>query len=163
MDSTLEFFIDRSLGRVVVPAALRAAGFVVHTMADVYGERIGQGLKDETWLRDVGQHGWVVLMKDDATRRRPAERDALIDGGVRAFCLTMRSFVARNRHAAWSRTVTGSCGRPSVPARTSTASTKITSTGCGRGESRRGDPHVRTRSECSQPPTGHLPGAVKVS
>lgn len=57
-------------------------------MADVYGERIGQGLRDETWLLDVGQRGWCVLMKDDAIRRRPAERDALIAGGVRAFCLT---------------------------------------------------------------------------
>jgi hypothetical protein len=27
-------------------------------------------------------------MKDDAIRRRPAEREALIEGGVRAFCLT---------------------------------------------------------------------------
>ena len=27
-------------------------------------ERVGQGLKDETWLRDVGEHDWVVLMKD---------------------------------------------------------------------------------------------------
>lgn len=57
-------------------------------MADVYGERIGQGLKDEIWLREVGERGWVVLMKDDAIRRRPAEREALIAGGVRAFCLT---------------------------------------------------------------------------
>jgi hypothetical protein len=39
-------------------------------------------------LRDVGRKGWLVLMKDDAIRRRPAERDALIDAGVRAFCLT---------------------------------------------------------------------------
>jgi hypothetical protein len=38
--------------------------------------------------RDAGLRGWVVLMKDDAIRRRPAERDALIAGGVRAFCLT---------------------------------------------------------------------------
>jgi len=57
MADPLEFFIDRSLGRLVVPAALRAHGFVVHTMADVYGEQVGQGLKDETWLRDVGEHG----------------------------------------------------------------------------------------------------------
>jgi hypothetical protein len=56
-------------------------------MAAVYGEQIGQGLADETWLRDVGERGWVVLMKDDAIRRRPLERDALIAGGVRAFCL----------------------------------------------------------------------------
>jgi hypothetical protein len=83
-----EFFIDRSLGRKAVPEALRACGLVVHTMASVYGEKVGQGLHDETWLRDVGQRDWVVLMKDDAIRRRPAEREALVEGGVRAFCLT---------------------------------------------------------------------------
>jgi hypothetical protein len=42
-----EFFVDRSLGRHLVPDGLRAAGAVVRTMADVYGERIGQGLADE--------------------------------------------------------------------------------------------------------------------
>jgi PIN like domain len=83
-----EFFIDRSLGRRVVPDALRASGLVVHTMASVYGEPVAQRLRDEIWLREVGERGWVVLMKDDAIRRRPAERDALIAGGVRAFCLT---------------------------------------------------------------------------
>jgi hypothetical protein len=82
-----EFFIDRSLGRIAVPE-FRACGLVVHPMAEVYGEKIGQGLADETWLRDVGERGWIVLMKDDAIRRRPAEREALIAGGVRAFCLT---------------------------------------------------------------------------
>ncbi|MGH2842282.1 MAG: hypothetical protein ACRDKL_01665, partial [Solirubrobacteraceae bacterium] len=50
-DSPPEFFIDRSLGRHVVPDALRAAGAAVHVMADVYGERIGQGLADTEWLR----------------------------------------------------------------------------------------------------------------
>ena len=82
-----EFFIDRSLGRRAVAEALEAHGLVVHTMSAVYGELIGQGLTDETWLRDVGTRGWIVLMKDDAIRRRPLERDALIAGGVRAFCL----------------------------------------------------------------------------
>ncbi len=60
----------------------------VHTMAEVYGEEIGQSLEDERWLSDVGRRGWVVLMKDDAIRRRPAEREALAAAGVRAFCLT---------------------------------------------------------------------------
>ncbi|HEX6024959.1 MAG TPA: hypothetical protein VFZ00_23410, partial [Solirubrobacter sp.] len=83
-----EFFIDRSLGRRIVPNALREAGVTVHTMADVYGEMVGQRLRDETWLFDAGRRGWVVLMKDDAIRRRPAEREALVAAGVRAFCLT---------------------------------------------------------------------------
>lgn len=88
MTDDLEFFVDRSLGRHWVANALRECGLTVHTMASVYGERVGQGLRDETWLADAGREGWVVLMKDDAIRRRPAEREALIAGGVRAFCLT---------------------------------------------------------------------------
>lgn len=83
-----DFFIDRSLGRHAVPAALRARGVVVRTMAEVYGERIGQGLTDETWLADAGRNDWVVLMKDDRIRYRPTEREALVAHGVRAFCLT---------------------------------------------------------------------------
>jgi hypothetical protein len=83
-----EFFIDRSLGRHVVPDALREAGAVVHVMADVYGERIGQGLADEEWLRDAGERGWVVLMKDAKIRYRPAELQVVIDYGLQAFCLT---------------------------------------------------------------------------
>lgn len=86
-----EFFVDRSLGRYVVPEAIRAAGFVVHTLASVYGEAVGQELADEVWLGDAGQRGWVVLLKDDMIRRRPAERDALAAAHVRAFCLTNAS------------------------------------------------------------------------
>ncbi|MGO9882054.1 MAG: hypothetical protein ACLPV4_03455 [Solirubrobacteraceae bacterium] len=71
-----------------MPDALRAASAVVHLMADVYGERIGQGLADTDWLRDAGDNGWVVLMKDDRIRYRPAELEALTTSGVRAFCLT---------------------------------------------------------------------------
>ncbi len=88
MDQSPEFFIDRSLGRKHLAETLRDLGCTVHTMASVYGEDMAQQLDDETWLRDAGEKGWVVLMKDDAIRRRPAERDALADAGVRAFCLT---------------------------------------------------------------------------
>jgi hypothetical protein len=57
-------------------------------MADVYGERIGQGLADEEWLHDAGERSWVVLMKDAKIRYRPAELQVVIDHGLRAFCLT---------------------------------------------------------------------------
>jgi PIN like domain len=72
-----EFFIDRSLGRNAVPNALRTAGVIVHTMAEVYGERVGQGLADEDWLGDVGEYGWVVLLKEAKIRYRPAELGAI--------------------------------------------------------------------------------------
>jgi len=56
-------------------------------MADVYGERIGQGLADEEWLTEAGRRGWIVLMKDARVRYRPAQLDAVRVFAVRAFCL----------------------------------------------------------------------------
>lgn len=85
--SAPEFFIDRSLGRYVVPRALREAGATVLTMAEIYGERVGQELTDEEWLHDAGENGWVVLMKDAKIRYRPAELEAVRSFDVRAFCL----------------------------------------------------------------------------
>jgi hypothetical protein len=100
-----EFFVDRSLGKSIVEG-LRAAGLVVHSMADIYGEERAQRLPDEVWLRDAGRQSWIVFTKDDAIRRRPAERDAMIDAAARVFCLTTAKLrgveqterFVRNRH-----------------------------------------------------------------
>lgn len=89
-DKPPEFFVDRSLGKSIVEG-LRGAGLTVHSMADAYGEKQAQRLPGETWLRDAGRNNWIVLTKDDAIRRRPAERDALIEAAVRVFCLTKRN------------------------------------------------------------------------
>ena len=83
-----EFLIDRSLSQRSLPAALREAGFVARTLADVYGEREAQEIDDTTWLALAGRRGWVVLGKDDRIRRRPAELRALAAGRMRLFCLT---------------------------------------------------------------------------
>jgi hypothetical protein len=34
-----EFLIDRSLSQVSLPAVLREAGLIVHTLAEIYGEK----------------------------------------------------------------------------------------------------------------------------
>lgn len=94
-----EFFIDRSLGRRHLAQALADLGLTVHTMSSVYGERAAQGLQDERWLADAGRHDWIVLMKDDAIRRRPSERDALVAARVRAFCLTNAQLRASEQSA----------------------------------------------------------------
>jgi hypothetical protein len=101
-----EFLIDRSIGRLAVPEALRAVGLTVHTLAEIYGEEAAQETEDVEWIRLAAQRGWIVLCKDDRIRRRPAERDALIKGNVRAFCLTnanlgfaeQASYFTDNRH-----------------------------------------------------------------
>jgi hypothetical protein len=103
-DSPPELFLDRSLGRYTVANALREAGATVITMAEVYGERVGQGLPDTEWLRDAGARNWVVLLKDDKIRYRPAELDALMAARVRAFCLpngNLKGAVMAERYVQW--------------------------------------------------------------
>ena len=75
-----EFLIDRSLGRLTVPEALRSVGLRVLAPAEVYGEEAAQETEHVDWIRLAAQRGWVVLCKDDRIRRRPAERDALMEG-----------------------------------------------------------------------------------
>ena len=88
LDPAPEFFVDRSLGYHLVPDALRALGFVVHTMRSVYGPHAEEIVPDTVWLQRAGREGWIVLTKDDAIRRRPVELQALVANGVRSFCLT---------------------------------------------------------------------------
>jgi hypothetical protein len=86
-EASPEFFLDRSLGRRVVPDALRAAGLVVQTLAERYPE-VDELVPDETWIREATADGLILLMKDDAIRRKPAEREAILESGARAFVVT---------------------------------------------------------------------------
>ena len=83
-----DFLIDRSLGKHLLPRALRGLGFTVRTLADVYGEAKAEVVEDQEWIKDAGDNDWVVLTKDDAIRRRPAEFEAFEIAELRVFCLT---------------------------------------------------------------------------
>src|SRR5215472_4607333 len=83
-----EFLIDRSLSQISLPAALRDSGLIVHTLAEIYGEEHAQAVVDTEWIALAAHRGLVVLCKDDHIRRRPAERQSLLEGNVRVFCLT---------------------------------------------------------------------------
>ena len=52
-----DLFIDRSLGRIQVPALLRAAGLRLVTLAEFYGIPADEDVEDVTWLEMVGQRG----------------------------------------------------------------------------------------------------------
>lgn len=81
------FFLDRSLGKKKVAAALRRVGANVV----VHDDRFPQDAKDEEWLQEAGRLHWVVLTKDREIKRRKLELDALLTGGVRTFALTRRN------------------------------------------------------------------------
>jgi hypothetical protein len=65
-------------------------GYVVHTLHSIYGDR-EQLVKDEEWLAEAGEHGYVLLTKDDRLRYRSPEREAMVAAGARVFCLTNRN------------------------------------------------------------------------
>lgn len=87
-DGLPDLFIDRSLGRRQVPDLLRSRGLRLVTLAEHYGVPADEEIEDTTWLELVGTRGWIALMKDAEIRRRPAEKRALHDHSVRAFCLS---------------------------------------------------------------------------
>lgn len=97
------FFVDRSLGRVRVPALLRENGWALVTLAEHYGVPQDQAVDDVAWLRLAGERGWPVLMKDERIKYRTAERRALIVHGVRAFCLTSGNLDA----GGWATALSG--------------------------------------------------------
>ena len=80
----LVFFVDRSLGRKVIPGALREAGEEVR----IHDDYFPQDAKDEAWLAEAGKNGWVVLTKDKHIRYRTVEIQALRAAKVRAFVIT---------------------------------------------------------------------------
>lgn len=87
-DGLPELFVDRSLGRIKVPELLRERGLRLVTLAEHYGVPADETVSDPEWLELAGTSGWIVFMKDERIRYRPAERWAVKRYGVRCFCLT---------------------------------------------------------------------------
>ena len=87
-DELPDLFLDRSLGRVKVPAAAATAGLRLVTLAEHYGVPQDEAIADEEWLELAGTSGWVVLMKDTRIRYNLAEREAVKQHSVQAFCLS---------------------------------------------------------------------------
>jgi hypothetical protein len=75
------FFIDRSLGKIDVPGALRAAGY----RCKIHDEYFDQQTEDSVWLNAVAAENWIVLTKDERIRYRPLELKALESARLRAF------------------------------------------------------------------------------
>lgn len=83
-----KFFLDRSLGRNAVPAALRSDGWNLITLAEHYGVPADEQVADVDWIEEASKHGWPVLMKDKRIRHRHAEREAVIAYQARCFVIT---------------------------------------------------------------------------
>jgi len=94
-DGLPDLFLDRSLGRIQVPLLLRAQGLRLITLAEHYGVPQDEKIDDPTWLADVGQRKWAVLMKDERIRYNAPELNAVKQYGLRCFCLNRQDLRAR--------------------------------------------------------------------
>lgn len=97
-------FIDRSLGKSVASALDRFPWFRVVVMADVF-QNDGQRVKDEQWLARAGAEGWIVLTQDARIWRREDERAAVLNHGVRVFCLGGQTYPVALRALLYGRYV----------------------------------------------------------
>lgn len=94
--SRYSFLVDRALG-LRVALALRDRGFNIV----MFGENFADGTPDEEWIRRAAQEGWVVLTKDSEIRRRPNERLAIQNSGLRVFTLARGTWKSEEMSAAF--------------------------------------------------------------
>ena len=84
-DLPVIFFTDRSLGRVLVPGAIRALGYTVFTIWDVFPqEHDDRSISDEQWLWHSARRAWVCLSYDKLRKPRSVPR-GLAASGAKVF------------------------------------------------------------------------------
>jgi hypothetical protein len=89
--SGLRFFLDRGLGSLVVPRALRAAGWALETMDERYGADRSQEIQDTQWIEEATLHGDILLCKDLAIARNTLEAQVIYMTSARVFALSSAS------------------------------------------------------------------------
>lgn len=99
------FFIDRSLGVDPIRSELVNAGLTV----EIHDDHFARDEEDRVWLRVVGEHGWVVLTKDQRLRYRPLEIAALRASKARVFVLTAGNLRGAEIAAAFARALPRVC------------------------------------------------------
>lgn len=71
------FLLDRSLGQRALIARLRTAGWDARTLAEEFGDHRAQGMRDEEWIREGTDAGFVLLAKDHRIASRPLEAQSI--------------------------------------------------------------------------------------
>jgi len=111
-----DLFLDRSLGSIHVPNALRAAGLRLTTLAERYGSEHAQFVRDIEWLDEAGRRGEAVLMKDSRIYVNPLERAVVHQAGVRCFCLSKKNLKSEQMAQWFPKNLTRMASACSDPA-----------------------------------------------
>ena len=83
----IKFFVDENLGLNLV-LGLRILGYL---NIEHVTENFPAGTDDVTWLKYVGENGYVLITRDRKIRHNPKERTALLEHGIVTFFLGGKS------------------------------------------------------------------------
>jgi hypothetical protein len=83
-------FVDGSIPRIVADE-LRKIGKDAKAKIELFEP----DTKDPVWLRAVGINGWLGITHDKHIRKRPGEKQAIIDHSVGCFILTYKNDLKR--------------------------------------------------------------------
>ena len=78
------FFVDRSIGGIILPERLAQAGLAVRRHDDLFD----QDEDDEVWIADVAERGWYALSNDKRIYTNPVQLAAVVEAGLGLFVLT---------------------------------------------------------------------------
>jgi predicted nuclease of predicted toxin-antitoxin system len=90
-DSTITFFLDRSLGNHYVAQSLIKAGAIV----EICDNHFPPDCPDVTWLPEVSRRGWIILTKDDKVGRNPLEQIAIAQSDAKVFILSIGNLTGK--------------------------------------------------------------------
>jgi PIN like domain len=89
--SELRFFTDRNLGAKILPGILRAAGWNIVTMNELYGAQAGEAVDDVDWVSDATKRGFLLLCSDASMASVPREAEMIKMCGARVFAITRKN------------------------------------------------------------------------
>lgn len=82
----LVFFVDANL--LGVAKSLEAVRNDILYPGHTSCPTIVPATPDSKWLAEAGRRQWIVILRDKRVRSRSREREALLQHGLRTFCLT---------------------------------------------------------------------------
>jgi hypothetical protein len=89
--SELRFFTDRNLGARTLPGILRAAGWNIVTMNEMYGAQDGMSVDDVDWIADATARGFILLCADAAMASVPREARTIHMHSARVFAIARQN------------------------------------------------------------------------
>ncbi|MCY3757635.1 MAG: hypothetical protein OXG96_07930 [Acidobacteria bacterium] len=85
----LVFFLDRNLGKHIIPDRLRSEGMKV----EVHDDHLRPDAPDEDWIALVGRMGWVAFTKDKNIRHRKAEIESIRRNSARIIVIRAKNTI----------------------------------------------------------------------